>query len=193
MKRLFWAAAFLLLAAAVSAQSLAEIAKKEKERRKGITAPASKTVTDTELRRIGGPRVPTRPTSQTESDESTDEDTTDSQDSEEEAAPDPRQSREYWQGRLRPIDERIRKLEADLASPTLDLKPARCFEAPGCGGGPRKSSRGSPSARRRSAPGRGAARLAPLGFDELEDHAARPFGAHPDTALRVVRGHVVRT
>lgn len=124
MKRLISTAIALLFAAGAGAQSLAEIAKKEKERRAKLDTKSTKTITDTELARSGGPMT----TSTTTTSSSTDDGTSETEDGEEATdeaadAPDPQQTREYWQNRLRAVDQRIQSLEARLASPELTSDP----------------------------------------------------------------------
>jgi hypothetical protein len=125
MRRLIWIAIVMFAASAAFAQSLAEVAKKEKERREKLEAEETRTITDVELRRAGGP--PTLPTtasstSSTDSEEGAEEDAA-AGDEEEEEATDPRRTEEYWRGRLEPIDSRIQSLEQRLNSPQFTSNP----------------------------------------------------------------------
>ena len=112
----------IFVASAAVAQSLAEIAKKEKERRKQLDSSESRTVTDVELRRAGGPRttLPSTSRSDADSDDVAEEDV---EEDEEEIA-DERQTEDYWRGRLAPIDTRIKSLEERLQSPQFTSNPA---------------------------------------------------------------------
>lgn len=110
-------------ASAATGQSLAEIAKKEKERRKQLDDSASRTVTDVELRRVGGPRTLSSATSSSsDSDEAADGDEQEGDDEQDEPA-DERQNEAYWRGRLAPIDARIQTLEERLQSPQFTSNP----------------------------------------------------------------------
>ena len=125
MKRLIclsWTVIMILAASAAVAQSLAEIAKKEKERRKQLDSSESRTVTDVELRRAGGPRTTLSSTSRSDAD-SDDVAEEDVEDDQEEIA-DERQTEDYWRGRLAPIDTRIKSLEERLQSPQFTSNPA---------------------------------------------------------------------
>lgn len=122
MKRLIWICIVTFAASASFAQSLAEVAKKEKERRKGLDATESRTITDTELKRAGGPRLPTA--APATSSEDTDDDAAE-EDSEEERdeIADTRRTEQYWRGRLAPIDSKIQTLEERLKSPQFTMNP----------------------------------------------------------------------
>lgn len=116
------------LAATAGAQSLAEVAKKERERREKLEASEGETptITDVELRRAGDSG--TLPTSRTTTADSGDDEaggeTEPEEDTEEAAeAADPRQTEAYWRGRLQPIDERIQRLETQLQSPQYTMNP----------------------------------------------------------------------
>lgn len=128
MKRQVLTCAVMIVAASTAfGQSLAEIAKKEKERRKHIDTTESRTVTDVELRRVGGPRELS--TSSTLSNSSSDSEDgeegvaeQDLEDDQNEIA-DQRQTEDYWRGRLSPIDARIQALEQRLQSPQFTSNP----------------------------------------------------------------------
>jgi hypothetical protein len=114
----------LLAASAWAGQSLAELAKKERERRKKLEGEKPVVITESGLSAYRG--EPTRATgAQAASDEAAEEDEASGED----ASEDPRQTESYWRSRLKPIDDRIRQMEAELASPlyTSNLQggPAR--------------------------------------------------------------------
>jgi hypothetical protein len=121
MKRLVWICIVLFAASAAVAQSLAEVAKKEKERRKQLESSESRTITDTELRRAGGPRT-LLPASRTSADDDADA-TEEDAGEDEEPVTDERQTEAYWRGRLEPIDTRIKAYEERLNSPQLTMNP----------------------------------------------------------------------
>ena len=124
MKRLIclsWTVIMILAASAAVAQSLAEIAKKEKERRNQLDSSESRTVTDIELRRAGGPRTMLSSTSSSDAD-SDDVAEEDAEEDEEEVA-DERQTEDYWRGRLAPIDTRLKSMEERLQSPQFTSNP----------------------------------------------------------------------
>lgn len=124
MKRLIclsWTVIMILAASAALAQSLAEVAEKEKERRNQIDSSESRTVTEVELRRAGGPRVPASSTSSQNAD-SDDVAEQDLEEDQEEIA-DARQTEDYWRGRLAPIDTRLKNLEDHLQSPQYTSNP----------------------------------------------------------------------
>lgn len=123
-------AAVLLAAPALAGQSLAEIAKKERERRAKLEGPKSEVITDSDLRAFQGelPRPATSsPTTASEGEAASEEGGAEEEATEETAGP--RQTESYWRDRLKTIDDRIRQMEADLASPrfTTNLQggPAR--------------------------------------------------------------------
>lgn len=124
--------ALLLAASATSAQSLAEVAKKEKERRKSLTKSDAPMITDVELRRASGPVTSvTSVTGGADATTSPDgESATDGEEAaaEEPAQDDPTRTQAYWRDRLNPIDERIRALEARLQSPELTQNPLGASE-----------------------------------------------------------------
>ena len=124
MKRLIclsWTVIMILAASAAIAQSLAEIAKKEKERRNQLDSSESRTVTDIELRRAGGPRTMLSSTSSSDAD-SDDVAEEDAEEDEEEVA-DERQTEDYWRSRLAPIDTRLKSMEERLQSPQFTSNP----------------------------------------------------------------------
>ena len=125
MKRLIcltWTVVMMFAASAAVAQSLAEIAKKEKERRKQLDSSESRTVTDVELRRAGGPRTTLPSTSRSDAD--SDDVAEEAVEDDEEEIADERQTEDYWRGRLAPIDTRIKSLEERLQSPQFTSNPA---------------------------------------------------------------------
>jgi hypothetical protein len=119
MKRAILASLVVLIAASAWAgQGLAELAKKERERRKKLEGEKPEVITESELRAFRGES--TRVTgAQGASDETEEADESSSED----APEDPRQTESYWRDRLRPIDDRIRDLEAELASPLYTSNP----------------------------------------------------------------------
>ena len=121
MKRLVWVCIVLFAASSAFAQSLAEVAKKEKERRKQLDSSDSRTITDTELRRAGGPRVLT--TTATSSGENADDDAEEDVEEDQDEIADERQTEQYWRSRLAPIDSRIQSLEQRLNSPQFTMNP----------------------------------------------------------------------
>lgn len=129
VRRAIWAlsslAVAILLAAPAGAQSLVEVAKKEKERREKLEASEgeTRTITDVELRRAGGPQtLPTsRPTAAGSDDEEADTAAESEEDTEETV--DPRETEAYWRGRLQTIDDRIQQLETRLQSPQYTMNP----------------------------------------------------------------------
>lgn len=124
MKRLIcltWTFIVMFAASAAVAQSLAEIAKKEKERRKQIESSESRTITDVELRRAGGPLTTLPRTSPSEAD--SDRVAEEAVEEDEAEIADERQTEDYWRGRLAPIDARIKSMEERLQSPQFTSNP----------------------------------------------------------------------
>jgi hypothetical protein len=127
MKRLLLAFACLFaLGSAVSAQSLQEVAQKEKERRKKVAAKGGQSFTDRDLTGAG------RITPQSSSAAASSATTPPGDEAEAEAAPaeaDPTKTESYWRDRAASINKRIADLEARLSSPELNANtrgaPAR--------------------------------------------------------------------
>ncbi len=120
MRRLMWTAAFLLLASSVWAQSLAEVARKEKERRKKVEASGSHNYTEADLRYAEGPmtQVTGASTAASSTEEGSETEATAAETEESATAgEDPTRTEAYWRGRLDPLDARIRDLEAQLQRP----------------------------------------------------------------------------
>ena len=118
MRRLFWIMLATLLASSAAAQSLAEIAKKEKERRANNDAEPTQTITERELRtNLRGPMTSSTAVSATDEESSEDEG-----DAEPEPE-DPRQTAEYWRNRLSSVDQRIQTLQEQLQSPLYTSDP----------------------------------------------------------------------
>jgi len=111
----------MFAASGAVAQSLADIAKKEKERRKQLDSSETRTVTEVELRHAGGPLTTLPSTSRTDAD-SDDVAEEDVEQGEEEIV-DERQTEAYWRGRLAPIDARIKRMEERLQSPQFTSNP----------------------------------------------------------------------
>lgn len=107
----------ILSAGWVSAQSLAEVAKKEKERRDANQAEAKRVITDRELTgSYGG--LPTARPAATSAAEGTTEDTGEAaqEDEGEGEVEDETQTREYWQNRVNGAKEKIARLESEIAA-----------------------------------------------------------------------------
>ena len=111
----------MFAASAAVAQSLADIAKKEKERRKQLDSSETRTVTEVELRRAGGPltTLPSASRSDADSDDVAEEDA----EEDEEEIVDARQTEDYWRSRLAPIDARLKSMEERLQSPQFTSNP----------------------------------------------------------------------
>jgi hypothetical protein len=102
--------------AVASAQSLAELASKEKERREKIDAERARSYTDEDLRELGGPlTTSTVAAGEAEPEEEGEDD---------EPAEDGRRTREYWQGRLKTLAERSARIESRLNRPGFDQNTA---------------------------------------------------------------------
>ena len=91
-------------------QSLAEIAKKEKERRDTNKTATKKVITDRELTQSFGALPQTRPSSTTAGDAEAE----DAVEGEEDEAQDETKTREYWQNRVAGAKEKIAKFENEL-------------------------------------------------------------------------------
>lgn len=118
MKRLVWAFVMLYMSATlVAAQSLVDVAKKEKERRKKVDAQANQAFTENDLR--GGPRRPAAPAKPGAGTPAAGE--TASGTEEAAAAPeeDPTKTQAYWRDRVSAVNKKIQDLEAKLRSPEL--------------------------------------------------------------------------
>jgi hypothetical protein len=121
MKRLVLALAVLYVSASlVSAQSLVEVAKKEKERRKKVDAQGKQAFTETDLR--GGPRFPqpSSSSSSTATEAGQGATAADSGESPAEPEQDPTKTESYWRERLSSVNKKIQDLEAKLQSPELN-------------------------------------------------------------------------
>ena len=123
MKRLVWALAVLYVSASlVSAQSLVEVAKKEKERRKKLDAQGKQAFTEGDLR--GGLRTPAaRPSSSTTTPQTGGTAATPEGPSVDETPAEPEQdptkTESYWRERVSAVNKKIQDLEAKLQSPEL--------------------------------------------------------------------------
>jgi hypothetical protein len=105
-----------------SAQSLAEMAKKEKERRKELGATDVKSFDDSDLGgRMSIPRSLPTPTG---ADETSAESGEDPGDEEETELEDPTKTQSYWRDRKAAIDSRIANLESQLNRPGFADDPA---------------------------------------------------------------------
>jgi len=117
MTRLFWILLATLLASSAAAQSLAEIAKKEKERRANNDAEQTQTITERELRtNLRGPMTTSTAVAATDEE-------SDSEDEDDAEQVDPSQTREYWRNRLSGVDGRIETLQQQLQSPLYTSDP----------------------------------------------------------------------
>ncbi|HEY7699236.1 MAG TPA: hypothetical protein VIE88_12520 [Vicinamibacteria bacterium] len=118
MKRLVLILAVLSVSVSLaSSQSLVEVAKKEKERRKKVDAQGKQSFTETDLR--GGPRLPA--TSSSSSAPATPA-AASAAAPEGGAAPadqDPTKTEAYWKERVSGVNKKIQDLEARLKSPEL--------------------------------------------------------------------------
>ncbi len=122
MRRLFWIMLATLLASSAAAQSLAEIAKKEKDRRANNNAEQTRTITENDMRRnLRGPMTTSTVASAT--DEESSEDESDAESETEPEPEDPRQTAEYWRNRLSSVDQRIQTLQEQLQSPLYTSDP----------------------------------------------------------------------
>ncbi len=92
-------------------QSLAEIAKKEKERRNTNKTESKTVITDRELTRSYGGLPTARPSTTTDGDGEA-EDSAEAQ--EEDEAQDETKTQEYWQNRVGGAKEKIARLESEL-------------------------------------------------------------------------------
>ncbi len=100
-----------------SAQSLVDVAKKEKERRDKNKTEATRVVTARELQshgRLPETRLPTTPTEGTEDQAAAGE-----EGKGQEEEPDETRSREYWQKRVEGVKKKIQDLEEKLNSPEM--------------------------------------------------------------------------
>jgi hypothetical protein len=122
MRRLIVFLTLLLLSggATVSAQSLAELAKKEKERRKA-NAVEAKSFDESDLRTRGA-YLPQPVTSSTEEGESTTAESEEPEEEEEDEV-DPTQTEAYWRNRIAPIDRRIADIQSQLNAPGFAEDP----------------------------------------------------------------------
>jgi hypothetical protein len=112
----FFAAAFGLTAALSSAQSLAEVAKKEKERREKTTAGSKKTITERELATSYGGLPPGSSSGSRRSASGEGAKTEEGEKKDEPVVEDETKKPEYWQSRIKASKDRIAKLEGELQS-----------------------------------------------------------------------------
>jgi hypothetical protein len=122
MKRLVSALAVICISVGLaSAQSLVDVAKKEKERRKKVDAQGKQAFTENDLRT--GPRLPASPAKPGggASASSTGEPAATTGTGEAAAAPeDPTKTESYWRDRVAAVNKKIQELEAKLKSPELN-------------------------------------------------------------------------
>lgn len=120
MKRLVLALAVLYASISLaSAQSLVDVAKKEKERRKNLDAQGKQAITENDLRR--GPRLPAARTSSSTSTPQAGGPAATPEGGETPAEPeqDPTKTESYWRERVSAVNKKIQDLEAKLRSPEL--------------------------------------------------------------------------
>jgi hypothetical protein len=120
MKRLVFALTVLYASAGLlSAQSLVEVAKKEKERRKKVDAQGKQAFTENDLR--GGPRLPAPRPGSTAGTPATGaaEGTPESGETSAEPEQDPTTTESYWRERVAAVNKKIQDLETRLRSPEL--------------------------------------------------------------------------
>jgi hypothetical protein len=124
MMRLIGFLTVLLLSgwATVSAQSLADLAKKEKERRKANDAAEVQSYDESNLRGRGFALPQVAPETDTETGESLSSQTGE-EPAEEEEETDPAETEAYWRNRLAPIDKRIGDIRAKLNAPGFSEDP----------------------------------------------------------------------
>jgi hypothetical protein len=122
MKNSLVAALCLLVAGTVvSAQSLVEVAKKEKERRKKVESRETHSYNERDLKsnglRTAPPSTSTSSSSTTASDGSASASADSSKDA---AAPeDPTETQAYWHDKVSALDKKIQDLQTRLASPEM--------------------------------------------------------------------------
>lgn len=127
MKRLVGPLVLLITLAwtAASAQSLAEIARREKERRAELSSEETKAYTEVDLRSVQSPLGTDAggagPDTDQEGAESVSDDAASSE-------ADPRRTETYWRDRLQEVDGRIRDLEEKLESPLYTMNPRGALE-----------------------------------------------------------------
>jgi hypothetical protein len=121
MKRLVLILAVLCTSVGLaSSQSLVEVAKKEKERRKKVDAQEKQSFTETDLR--GGPRLPARTTSSAPTPTAGSAAAPEGG-GEPAAEQDPTTTESYWKERVSTVNKKIQDLEAKLKSPELTSDP----------------------------------------------------------------------
>lgn len=110
------AMALALTAGLAWAQSLAEVAKKEKKRRETNKAESKTVITDRELTQSYGGLPTALPSSTSPESGEEGEVTTSADEGEDEEAQDETQTREYWQNRVNTAKEKISRLENEIAT-----------------------------------------------------------------------------
>jgi hypothetical protein len=109
---------FGLYAGLSSAQSLVEVAKKEKERRAKLDAQGeARVITDREL--STGGRLPVSPSAATTTTEGAEGGDSSQQEGEEGEEEDETKTRQYWQSRVEGVKKKIADLEEQLKSPEM--------------------------------------------------------------------------
>jgi hypothetical protein len=119
-----WTVVLAFVSAVASAQSLVDVAKKEKQRREKNKADSTRVITDRELNGGYGGGLPasssqasTQASSQTASSgENADASGAAKDDAKADQAQDPTKTQEYWQNRVKGAKDKITKLEAQLKS-----------------------------------------------------------------------------
>jgi hypothetical protein len=100
------------------AQSLAELAKKEKERRAHLPGKKGRVITDQDLAGYSG--LPTTPAPEGEASAASAAPGDGAAGAEQAAAPDATKTREHWQSRVLAVQKKIGDLETELQSPELN-------------------------------------------------------------------------
>ena len=116
-------ALLLIAAVAASAQSLAEVANKEKQRRKTVDASQVRSYDESQLRSQVMPSATVPPEEAPEAAAASEPEAPSEQGTEEKEQ-DPERTEAYWRGRLSSIDERIRNLETQLNQPGFAADPS---------------------------------------------------------------------
>ncbi len=108
---------------AVSAQSLAELAQKEKDRRQKVNATNVRSFDDTNLRSRGILPVSGSSSSGPSEDQESGRAIETADEGEQEPEEDPTRTEAYWRNRLAPIDQRIADTRARLEAPGFTSDP----------------------------------------------------------------------
>ncbi len=122
-KLALWTVVLAFLSAVASAQSLVDVAKKEKERREKNKTDSTRVITHRELTRSYGGKLPAstgQASSQTSTQTAASGENADAsgaaKDAKDDQAQDDTKTQEYWQNRVKGAKDKIAKLEAQLKS-----------------------------------------------------------------------------